>query len=345
MNAICKYPLVALVLGGATLTPATAARAQAAVERSALPLATTPPAPTATPSIPQPGGDLGELDALFLNAYRERRSQIKVATDPVIVVSGSSLILYRLGKPEEKPVVIPKIYHELKSIAHLPFTLYLLLSPFADVNQDISAGAVDRLKDVGQKTAAVQATLPQAGFSEVQRARQVEILSASAALVQEVLTSKRISRARLLQYSSMLGGVMLANADEAGCAQIRGTHTQVMEWKKALTADEWKRLRVTNRGKHQARYRNAATQYFAWLLGDPGIAWGYPGESMRLVYVEFLGKVADGKDEDSRDVLGTIVVDADASQAFFGDPWRLSVDILADGAKRCVEEIAKGSGH
>jgi hypothetical protein len=127
---------------------------------------------------------------------------------------------------------------------------------------------------------------------------------------------------------------MLKNADEAACAQVLGTHRQVMEWKKRMTCKEWANLRVMNRGKHQARYRNAATQYFAWLFGEKTSPWSYPGESMRVIYSEFLGK-----EEESRDLLATVLIDANASRAFFGDEWRLSEDILSHGAKTCIEQL------
>ena len=101
-----------------------------------------------------------------------------------------------------------------------------------------------------------------------------------------------------------------------------------------MTCDEWKSLRVMNRGKHQARYRNAATQYFGWLLNEKSSPWSYPGESMRVTYSEFLGK-----EEESRDLLATVLIDADASEAFFGDAWRLSEDILSQGAETCVKQL------
>ena len=131
-----------------------------------------------------------------------------------------------------------------------------------------------------------------------------------------------------------MGPLMLQNAWDAGCEQIKTTHAQMMEWKKQLTQEDWTNLKVVNVARHQARYRNAATQYFHWLFGDDGPGWGYPGESMRVIFAETLGK-----DGTSIDELTTVEIDADASEAFFKNRWRMSEDILSNGAAACVAKL------
>lgn len=68
------------------------------------------------------------------------------------------------------------------------------------------------------------------------------------------------------------------------------------------------------RGAHQARYLNATTQYFAWLFDEGARGGPYPGESDQVVYAETIFG-----DQKARDVLATVVLDAHASEAFFGD--------------------------
>jgi hypothetical protein len=34
-----------------------------------------------------------------------------------------------------------------------------------------------------------------------------------------------------------------------------------------------------------------------------------------------------------------VLIDADASRAFFGNEWRMSEDILSDGAARCIAQL------
>lgn len=280
--------------------------------------------------VPCSSGPLDKLDAAFLSAYVERRGIVKAATSPVIVVSGSDLILFRNGSREQKRV-IPDVYHALKAVSHLPFAVYLTLSPVPD------GGALP--PSVKAELASIQGRIAEAGvtsvgFSAAQLARVREILDGTSSFIRATLESGRFDRRALSDYAAAMGPKMLANAYDAGCAQIQATHRQVTSWKTAMTSDEWNRLIVMNRGKHQARYRNAATQYFAWALGQASPPGFYPGESKRVVYSEFLSP-----EEDSRDLMSTVLIDSDASAAFFHDPWRLTTDILADGARSCVAAL------
>lgn len=290
------------------------------------------PAATAQEPIFLPPGPLGELDGLLLESYRLRRASVKEATSPVIVVSGNNLILYRRGI-RESVRVIPDRYHALKSVAHLPFAIYLRLTPEARASE-LPVRVLASLRAFGPKIAAARAALAAAGLTEEQAARQREILEGSDGFIMSVLDRKQFDDSVLEAYIRRMQPLMTANADDAACLQIQATHAQVMLWKQTMAQEEWRRLRVVNHGGHQARYRNAATQYFSWLLRDQGAHWSYAGESMKIIYAESIGK-----GEDERDLLGTVLVDADASAAFFGDAWRLSEDVLSDGAAACIQQL------
>jgi hypothetical protein len=53
-----------------------------------------------------------------------------------------------------------------------------------------------------------------------------------------------------------------------------------------------------------------------------------------VTYAESLGPKEDASDE-----LATVLIDADASAAFFQDPWRMSEDILSKGAAECIGKL------
>jgi len=165
-----------------------------------------------------------------------------------------------------------------------------------------------------------------------------QILDTTAGLIREAMMAQTVSKQSLDAFAKKLGPLMLANAWDAGCAQINATHAQMMTWKDSSSADDWRQLITVNRARHQARYRNAATLYFSWLFDVKGTSWSYPGESMRVIYVESLGPGEDASDE-----LATVLIDADASEAFFGDRWRLSEDILSDGAAACIQKLPPAS--
>ena len=163
--------------------------------------------------------------------------------------------------------------------------------------------------------------------SQDQLRRQHAVLDATTTLVRETLDLGSVSKARLDRYASQMGPLLMANTRDAGCAQVQATHRQMQKWRSELPREDWSALVVVTRSAHQARYRNAATTYFAWLLDDRGPRWAYPGESMRVIHAEVLSV-----DDQPLDLFATVTLDADASRAFFGDKWRLSEDVLSDGA-------------
>ena len=303
---------------------------------SAPSLPSTPtPTPASSPNGPPliPPGPLGDLDQLFIASYTSSRSEFIQTAPPFIVVSGSNLILHRNGQ-KDTVRVIPDLYHALKDIAHIPFTVYLQLSPVAESGAPLTDESAISLRTLLTRIDAVQGVLAASGYTPDEIARQKEILNESQAIVASTLKSSRLDRATLDAFTHRMGPLMLLNAGDAGCLQIQATHAQMMKWKETLSPVEWNRLVVVNRARHQARYRNAATQYFHWLFNDSAPSWSYPGESMRVIYVESLGP-----NEDASDEFGTVLIDEKASMAFFEDPWRLSEDILSNGAAECIKKL------
>jgi hypothetical protein len=299
---------------------------------------------TPPPSVPKglqpiPKGPLGDVDQLFLDSYLSRRSGVIKLTSPFIVVSGSSLVLHRNDVAEPAIRVIPDLYHALKDVAHVPFAIYLQLASIAETGAELGDDQFKEMTLFRNKIAAARDALASGGYTPDELAREKQMLEASENIVVTTLQSRKVDKTNLVGYTKAMGPLMLSNAWDAGCAQIKATHAQLMSWKSQLSKDEWSRLIVVNVARHQARYRNAATQYFHWLIGDDAPSWNYPGESMRVIFAETLGKGPDGKEEHASDEMGTILVDADASNAFFGNPWRLSEDILSDGAAACIKEL------
>ena len=208
------------------------------------------------------------------------------------------------------------------------------ISPLAASNASLTDTKAAQLQLLLARIQAVQNTLATAGYTQDEMARQTRILDVSQALVSSTLRNNRLDRTGLDLFTHQMGPLMLQNASDAACLQIQGTHVQLMKWKEVLSADEWQTLIVVNRARHQARYRNAATQYFHWLFNDTSTSWSYPGESMRVIYAESLGPKEEASDE-----LATVLIDAGASAAFFEDPWRLSEDILSNGATGCIKRL------
>src|SRR6266568_4958008 len=81
------------------------------------------------------------LNKLFLDGYKERQAFVKTSTSPLIVANLSSLILYCNGVVETNRC-IPDIYHALKSVAHVPFGIFLRIDGYAKDPASLLPGPV-----------------------------------------------------------------------------------------------------------------------------------------------------------------------------------------------------------
>lgn len=293
--------------------------------------ASSPPSSVVDQKTPEA---LSSLNKLFLDSYRARQLVVKSNASPVIFANFDSVILFWNGTTETNRV-IPAIYHSLKAVAHVPFGIFLRLEGCArETHYAEPEDAMARLKIYQSGIAEAEAALEQAGFSPAQLSRQREIMGKSKRYLAGVINTGRAPREELLDFTHGVGPLLLANANDAAVAQLKMTHAAVMQWKRRIPAEDWKRLMVVVSGPQMPRRLNLFTQYFAKALGENGNHLGYPLEGRRLIYAE---QIFGGRDP--VDLMATTMVDGDASEAFFGDRWRMSRDILADGAKEYLRGI------
>jgi hypothetical protein len=276
---------------------------------------------------------LDELNSLFLEGYKRRREQVRDATTPVLVVNFGTLELHSQGQIK-KENGIPPIYHHLKAVAHVPLGLYARITYYRHAPAPAAFKA--EMATYRDKIQAAASSLETYGFNEKQLARQEKILSASLKIADEAIQGLAPHELPLEKFVRQVGPLILQNADEAAVAQIDLTHQRVMAWKKSLTPAEWEKLIVIVRGFQMPRRYNIATVYFSWLLNEKPHRLGYPGESRRLIYAEFMAR-----NNTPLDLMATTLLDGDASEAFFGNRWRLSRDILADGARGYVKKLKR----
>ena len=269
-----------------------------------------------------------ELDALNTASrkmYATARAR-ELATIPVvIIVSGNDLVLRKNGK-RTVVTVIPAEYHAFKSISHTALALYAHLAeePGKPLGEE-------RLKGLKEYQTALTSAMPAAekfGFDADTLARQKRILTRAEKLTAKALEDGKVSAEDLAKFCRASRADVLANGAGAARAQLRGTHKQVMEWKKEMTAEEWDAVTVIVPGAQAARAENAAVQYFARLFGESN------GEGRRVVYAESLWD-----EEKAMNLLGTLRLDSKLSEAVFGDRFRMHRDFLADGARAAIDEI------
>jgi hypothetical protein len=294
------------------------------IRLASLVLALAPAAAFAQHSAPAPD-PIAAANAAARAEYAHARSAMFARVGPVIVVyEGDKVVLLRNGARTEKRFVAPSDA-DLKGIAHVPLGLFTALDALGDGT--VSAERLDALANLRRAVAAARPALDGRGFTAATLDRQRRILDASLELVDATISRKQARRADARAFARRMAPLVLANVAEAARAQIDGLHAVVSAWRRELTADEWRALRVVVIGVHMARDEELATQYFLRLLGEPT-------EGRRVVYAEGLWDEAR-----ALDLLATHMIDGSVGAAFFGEDLRMHRDVLGDAAKGYLDEL------
>jgi hypothetical protein len=266
---------------------------------------------------------LAKLNAQFRVSYAEARSNVLRVSYPVILYDGSKVILLTGSDKRVEGKPVPEVYHRLKALAHLPFTLYLELR---EVDGAVSDDRQERLVDLRKLIAGVEAELPAYALESHDLDRQRRLLARSAALVDGVLERRACSRHQLEEFARQTGSDMVENTLAAAEVELGHHHAEIKGWLTGLTDDEQRRLRVVVCGSQMPRAGHRIVQLAAALLGEKG-------EGRRIVYAE-----AIYEEQRALNLLGTHLLDAESAAAFFGDSTKLDRDILSDGAARYVRK-------
>jgi hypothetical protein len=298
--------------------------------------ASTPRAPAAHPCALPAGDPLCAMNDAFRDAYAGRRAAVMATSGPVVVQVGDQLLLFR-GKERLEGAATNARYHELKSVAHTPFAVYLMLAP---VDGPLDEPLVQKLKRYRELVRRA-ASIVEGRFSEAaQRERQKRILSRTIALLDHAIDERRFTATELRDFVSRARADLLENMRDAVREQVVTMHTQVKAWSAGMTPEEMAKLRVVIGTVHMARPGNVAVQYFQAWLGEPPaghLADERVSETARVIVGEGLFDA-----ERLLALVGTHLVDRAAAAMFFDDPLRLDRDLFSDFAEAVVPEILGG---
>ncbi|HWB74921.1 MAG TPA: hypothetical protein VG755_08190 [Nannocystaceae bacterium] len=255
--------------------------------------------------IPRIGGPLDGINDAFHDDYARVRDA-SVLADPVLVLLGDTLTLVQAGGATRTFDVTPRVYHALKSLAHLPVAVFAVMQRGGDARRlaALTDASFARLaEDVGEPTCDECRAL----------------LEATRAFIRD--------GGELEAYARAMGPRMLALGDRATREQLAALHARFEDVLACLSADERAHLHVVVAGVHQARARSLGMQYFQRRLDEP------EGIERRVTYAEAVDTV-----EGALALVGTQRLDRRMAHAFFGDENRLQRDILGDSAKRILDE-------
>lgn len=284
-------------------------------------------APQAPPAAPAAEADaaLLRLNKAFRAAYGRGRAAAMARSGPVLVHWFDSLTLVHRDQRTET-VYLPPLYDRLKTFSHVPLALYLLLQPGSD--KPLTEEQATELRRYRELLVAAETVLGQLDLTAEQRERQQRVVTLAISFLDSTLKNNRVAPAELVAFTRRAAPLVLESAGDAARAQLDALHARVMAWRKEMSAEEWKRLRVVVLGNHMPRADNLAMHYFTRLLGPPV-------DDRRLVYAEGLGD-----EKRALDLLGTVVLDTAIGEAFFADPLRMHRDLLGDAAAAYVNTLA-----
>ena len=267
-----------------------------------------------------------DLNAAARESYGAARALALKSDQPVFLVTDTVTLIR--GEDLGSLPYSPPLYHELKSISHLPLGVHS--ASIGLLENPTKQPWIERLRTLVKNMDIAEADLAKASLTEVQRVRQQKILSLSRAYIDNVLSRENVDMASITRYSRALAPLLLANAADAANVQIEALDQAVRELSKKLKPGEFEKALAVITGPKTPREGNLQFQYFVYAFG-PGSA------GSRVLYME---SIFDR--EAALGVLRTVLNDRVASQAFFGDTYRLERDLMADGA---TVELMRRFGH
>lgn len=281
----------------------------------------TQPSPPPTPA----SDPLVEMNKVVRENYRASRAVTLARTLPVIVIAFDDATLMREGHEPITANFTPALFHRFKEVAHIPFGVHVTLVPYA--GRPTETGWRAPLQRLLDHVAAAEGTLGGVGIPEARIARERRVVADSLAFMRATLAAGMVDAAALRAYSRAMAPLVLAAADDAAALQIDGLHGLVSRWRAELSAQEWARLHVLVLGPKAPREGNLATQYFERLLGRRELG-------RRLIYSEniFARDAALSQ-------LGGLVIDRAVARDFFAEEMRMDRDLLADGARKRLDQV------
>ncbi len=276
--------------------------------------------------------NLERLDRLFTQVYEAARARVleKQKQKALIVIDDDVLLLYRTGHPvEEFPGLRPPLYVKMKTLGHMPLAVYCLLREDPDARlsperlaaiKDYRRAVEDCTGDLDTREEAARGLLPQPNH----------IFAKVLAILDTAVINGQVSAADLAAFARGTREDIVPVLAAAARVQLEACHLRIMQIRhELLSPEQWKELRVLVLGPYMARQGENFLQYFSQLLSTPMQA------DRRLVYY-------DGDDLAAAfDRLGTTMLDAEASQAIFGDRDRLHHDVLADATRQYLSDLTR----
>ncbi|WAS95241.1 hypothetical protein [Nannocystis punicea] len=287
------------------------------------------PDTTAVPTALDPSDPFAQLDDAFLEAYAARQRAVLDRMGPAVAHVDDSLYL-RIGGRREVGPARTCLYHQLKTICHVPLALQSILG---DEGGELDDAARGRLVELARRAEVADGALAEAGFDPEQLVRQRRLLDASRGFIAEVLQAGGVTAVTLIGFLRAQMDDIRANIADAARDQLHTMHATFSAWVAEMTPEQWSQLRVVVGSGHMDRTGNLAAQYFSLALGD---RWEgrFEREDEDPARRRVITSEGATDEESAFALLATSVFDTRTSNAFFGEESRMGRDVLADAGER-----------
>ena len=259
---------------------------------------------------------LDRLNAAFRSHYGDSRAATLGRTDPILLVEFDTLVLLHKGERQAEPFT-PPLYHRLKSISHIPLTLFVMSSRYGD--KPLPPEGLRALEDYRALVVAAGDALP--AFTDIPadlRPTLDTIIASSLLLIDQTRVTQRFDPTAVTVLARSLEPAVMSAAREAARAQLDELDRATQKFRAAMGEEAWSRAYVVVFGVRQARVDNLQYSYFKRAMGPDA-------DAKRLIYAESVFE-----ESKALDLLGSILLDRGIAMAFFDKESRMERDLLGD---------------
>ena len=274
---------------------------------------------------------LKSLNEIFLREYKLVRADALIhQLEPMVILKGDALTLHHNGKRVEDTSAILPIYHDLKSVAHIPLTVYNLIQNLMRRPEHES-----QLKVFRSELYNILVKLPEIFPEPKQLKVQQDIISKSIEILSRAIEtpSFREQSKEENRFFRSFESAFLSNINTVAESQLNSMHAIMTRWCTEYQIDI-SQLRVLIIGGRGERRDNLPATYFERLLGEDG--------HRRIVFVEEL--VED--ETKAKNIFSSWFINEDIGRVFFGDDGvdRLNKDVLMNQTTReYIERLVETS--
>ena len=252
---------------------------------------------------------LEELNKEFRNQYQNALKKWHKEQDYIIVATVNSLILFCKGAKLETHQTTSRMYNDLKSVAHIPITVYLLIK-----NRDSSSN--DALEQYKQQVEHPQ-LLASIDSNNHEPARR--IVQQSQTILSEAINNREpVDQGRLTDFCRSLENDLSTLLEAAAIDQVNLMNKFVQGWRTTYNIDMRNSPpRVVILSPGPACENNLQAIYFEHLFGI--------SHTQEFFYIKDIFSV-----DRAISIFSGWFYDEQLGDAFFNDPSRMHSDLLVN---------------